>query len=222
MILGNGTRANSLGAATGEPATSPSDAGDVVAASFSAQANEFGFRPKLIVRPHRSLSAFRRWSVTAEMAAVGSRQPNASQSRQALTLRSKKDRTQPGTWRSPTYSRPSGISGYALIDTGASITGVDEDILRGLSVVPIDAIPSSTPSGEGRSFIYPAKISFPGLGLSELRMDRVIGCKPHWQTSDGGKDVVMLLGRDLLQHFLNDLQRARLKRDPFILISSPR
>jgi len=96
---------------------------------------------------------------------------------------------------------PAPVSGYALVDTGASATSVHEPILQQLSVLPIDSIPSATPSGPGRSFVYPAKVSFPTLNVSDVRMDRVLGSELNWQTSDG-KTIIMLLGRDLLKYFL--------------------
>jgi len=99
------------------------------------------------------------------------------------------------------YQIPAPIPGYALIDTGASATAVDEDILQQLSVVPIDLMPTATPSGDGKSFVYPAKITFPGLNLTDLAMGRVIGSKLKWQTIDN-KEIIMLLGRDLLRYFL--------------------
>jgi hypothetical protein len=96
---------------------------------------------------------------------------------------------------------PAPVQGYALIDTGASSTAVDEKIISGLNIIPIDSIPTSTPTGHGRSFVYPAKVSFPGLNLGDVRMDRVIGCELNWQCADG-REVIMLLGRDILKHFL--------------------
>jgi hypothetical protein len=54
-------------------------------------------------------------------------------------------------------------SGYALVDTGASITGVHQTILDQLSLLPIDSIVMHTPSGSGRAFVYPTKVSFPSL-----------------------------------------------------------
>ena len=110
MILGNGTRANSLGAATAEPATNRSDKGDVVTGSFRAEANEIGFRPEA----HRLTApiALGFSPLVGYGGNGGCGWPAARtrpQSHQVPTLRSKKDRTHPGTWRSPTYSRLSGL-----------------------------------------------------------------------------------------------------------------
>ena len=44
-------------------------------------------------------------------------------------------------------------------------------------------------------------MSFPTLNIPELKMERVVGCELKWQTTDG-KEIIMLLGRDLLRYFL--------------------
>ncbi len=80
-------------------------------------------------------------------------------------------------------------------------TAVHEQSLLDLGVQPIDAIPTRTPAGAGRSFVYPTKVSFPGLQVAGLPMDRVIGSELKWHLPDG-RDVIMLLGRDLLKYFL--------------------
>ena len=92
-------------------------------------------------------------------------------------------------------------SGFALIDTGASSTAVDQSVFDALGVPPIDKIKTSTPHGEAESPIYPATVAFPGLALTEMPMERIIGCNLKWTNSEG-KEVIMLLGRDLLQYFL--------------------
>ena len=47
----------------------------------------------------------------------------------------------------------------------------------------------------------PANINFPGMNVTDMVMERVIGCKLKWKTRDD-KEILMLLGRDLLQYFL--------------------
>lgn len=91
--------------------------------------------------------------------------------------------------------------GWALIDTGASNTAIHQEVLEQLSIAPIDAILSRTPSGQGRSFVYPTRVWFPSIGVQNLPLARVIGCDLKWMTPDQ-KEIIMLLGRDLLQHFL--------------------
>lgn len=92
-------------------------------------------------------------------------------------------------------------TGYALVDTGAFATAVDESVFTALGVQFIDTMPTNTPHGPGTSHVYPATISFPGLEVDELAMERVIGCNLKWQTRQG-QEIIMLLGRDLLRHFL--------------------
>lgn len=89
----------------------------------------------------------------------------------------------------------------ALIDTGAFATAVDVAVFQRLGVLPIDKIKTSTPHGAGLSEVYPASITFPALQLTDLQMERVIGCKLQWP-GEKDSDVLMLLGRDLLKHLL--------------------
>src|ERR1017187_8468508 len=91
---------------------------------------------------------------------------------------------------------PTPTSGYALIDTGAAASAVDESIVLALGILPIDSIPTDTPHGSGRSFVYPAMVTFPALQIENYAMNRLIGSKLKWNTADG-KEIIMLLGRDL-------------------------
>lgn len=99
------------------------------------------------------------------------------------------------------YPVPPPIAGYALIDTGAAISGIHEPILEQLSIIPFDSIPLVTPSGTGRAFVYPTRVSFPALNVQGYTINRVVGSQLNWKTGDG-KDVIMLLGRDILAQFL--------------------
>jgi hypothetical protein len=100
---------------------------------------------------------------------------------------------------------PAPVPGYALIDTGASASAVHEQIFADFGVQPIDHIAMSTPHTRDKySFVYPAKIQFPGLNLtgdSVMPWMRVVGCELQWTTFDG-KEIIMLMGRDLLRYFL--------------------
>lgn len=96
---------------------------------------------------------------------------------------------------------PAPIPGYALIDTGASISGIHLPILQQLSLLPIDFIRlEGATAVEPQAPIYPAHVSFPGINLNDVPMSRVVGNQVDFQTP-GGKNVVMLLGRDLLKFF---------------------
>jgi len=97
---------------------------------------------------------------------------------------------------------PAPVAGYALIDTGASASAVHEQVFADFGVQPIDHIPMSTPHTKDKfSFVYPAKIQFPGLNLVGDGTYRVVGCELKWTTFDN-KEIIMLMGRDLLKYFL--------------------
>ena len=96
---------------------------------------------------------------------------------------------------------PPPVSGYALIDTGAGITGIHQPVLDQLSLIPIDTIQLQTPSSIDTAFVYPTRVAFPSLQLSNVSLSRVVGNQLGWQTSQGN-EVIMLLGRDLLQNCL--------------------
>lgn len=96
---------------------------------------------------------------------------------------------------------PAPQSGFALIDTGAQSTAVDQSIFDALAIAPIDKIKTFSPHGDKESSIYPASVTFPALGLSEMPMETLIGCNLKWKTVED-KEIIMLLGRDLLQYFL--------------------
>lgn len=90
--------------------------------------------------------------------------------------------------------------GYALIDTGASVSGFHEPLLQQMNIQPVDSIPLSTPSGAGRCSIYPARLALPALNIPNVPV-RLAGNQLNW-TASNGKNVVMLLGRDILFQFL--------------------
>jgi hypothetical protein len=96
---------------------------------------------------------------------------------------------------------PPAVSGYALVDTGAFATAVDESIFTSLGVQHINEIVTETPSGSGKSKIYPASVTFPGMNVNEMPMEQVVGCTLKWKAR-GDKEIIMLLGRDLLQWFV--------------------
>ena len=96
---------------------------------------------------------------------------------------------------------PGVVYGFALIDTGAAVSAVHEGVLTELGIAPIDSVPVSTPSGDSDMFVYPARVSFPGLDVTPHALSTFAGCQLDWMTPDG-KNVVMLLGRDVLAEFL--------------------
>jgi hypothetical protein len=95
---------------------------------------------------------------------------------------------------------PEPVRGMAIIDTGAFATAIDTRVFRKLGIPAFDQLQTSTASGRGLSDVFPARISLPALGNIDLPMERIVGCRLHWQDKSDS-EVLMLLGRDLLKNF---------------------
>ncbi len=87
---------------------------------------------------------------------------------------------------------PALVDGYALFDTGASITCVDESVLRRLGLPPMDNIDLATPSGSSKAHTYACALYFPGYPLPDADLSFVAGA----QLQHTG--YVALIGRDFL------------------------
>ncbi len=88
---------------------------------------------------------------------------------------------------------PQPIAGQALIDTGASVTCIDDQIAQQLQLPVIDVAQMTSASHAAIPVnIYPAVIEFVGFGM-RLNIGRAMGANLAPQ------GIVALLGRDLLQ-----------------------
>lgn len=84
-------------------------------------------------------------------------------------------------------------AGLALIDTGASVTSVDEAPLRALGLRPTGVMEIATPSSSrSQQPVYPCVLSFPGTPLPAIPFSEVIASD---LTAFG---VSVLIGRDIL------------------------
>ena len=63
---------------------------------------------------------------------------------------------------------PGSVDGYALFDTGASITCVDESVLCRLALSPVGTTNVATQSNPSAEYLYLC-IVFPGLSITRLR-----------------------------------------------------
>lgn len=91
-------------------------------------------------------------------------------------------------------SLPTPHVGMALIDTGASISAVDEGVLIGLGLTPTGTILVTTPSGVAEQPLYDCEISFPGTPIPTLPFNSVAGSQL------AGLGYSALIGRDVLRH----------------------
>jgi predicted aspartyl protease len=90
---------------------------------------------------------------------------------------------------------PEPIAGWALLDTGASSTCIDDTAAQKLKLPVIDKGKMSSAShGAIDVNIYPALISFTGTPI-KINVLRAIGANLASQ------ELIALLGRDLLQNF---------------------
>lgn len=87
------------------------------------------------------------------------------------------------------------IRGVALIDTGASICAVDQQIFQKLKISPIGATQVRTPTITQIQNIYPVTFRFPQLRLT-AESTGVIGSNLQNQ------GIIALIGRDLLTNFV--------------------
>jgi hypothetical protein len=87
---------------------------------------------------------------------------------------------------------PKPVAGKVLIDTGASITAVDDSIIQSLGVQPVGIATVHTPSGSAQQNMYPVKFIFPRSGLPPLIASHAIGSLLRPQ------GIVALIGRDSL------------------------
>jgi hypothetical protein len=92
-------------------------------------------------------------------------------------------------------------SGFALIDTGAGASAIDDSVFAEMEIPSVDSVLTRTPHGLGSSKVYNASASFPSLGLFEMPLHRVLGCDVR-NLTDAGQDIIMLPGRDILRNFV--------------------
>lgn len=91
---------------------------------------------------------------------------------------------------------PSPQSGKGLLDTGASISAIDVELLQKLDIPPIGVTRVSTPSGQDAQELYAVKFSFPGKGLPDMTSLNVLGSNLKKQ------QISALIGRDILRYCL--------------------
>ena len=91
---------------------------------------------------------------------------------------------------------PTPVTGYALIDTGASVTAVDATIIQNLGVNPVGIAQVQTPFGTVQQNQYPVRLVFPGTPLPSIGTSQAIGSVLQSQ------GIIALIGRDVLTHFI--------------------
>jgi len=94
-------------------------------------------------------------------------------------------------WRNAGKDIPDPVSGYALIDTGASNTCIDNQVAEELGLPAIDVVRMLSASEETEQYVYPAQIDVVG---SPVMVDAPKAIGANLQD----RNMVALIGRDLL------------------------
>lgn len=89
--------------------------------------------------------------------------------------------------------------GYAMVDTGASMTSVDRRIFERLQLFPVGRTPVTTAGGQQPQSKYPGRLSFPGTPLPERDFVELLGADLSGLRADSGKSIIALVGRDILK-----------------------
>ena len=88
---------------------------------------------------------------------------------------------------------PAARRGFALIDTGASITAVDEEGVASLGIQPIGQMKLSTPSQSRPAWLYAARLTCCGGAVPVVEILDIVGCTLQPQ------GFIALLGRNFLR-----------------------
>lgn len=91
---------------------------------------------------------------------------------------------------------PQPKTGFAMLDTGAFRTCVDNTTIQGLGVRPVGLEPMLTPSGRKNQNTYPDHFRFPGTSI-DLEFSAALGADLTEQTFNG-QPIIALVGRDIL------------------------
>ncbi|MDE1852545.1 MAG: hypothetical protein KGI38_02225 [Thaumarchaeota archaeon] len=92
-------------------------------------------------------------------------------------------------------SVPPPVKGNVLVDTGATMSAVDDSVIRALGVSPIGVINTGTAGGPQTQSLYPARFILQVVGWT-FEFGRVTGANLS------GTGLVALIGRDVLSSML--------------------
>lgn len=95
---------------------------------------------------------------------------------------------------------PSPHTGLALIDTGATRSGVDRVIISNLGVQPVGVATTLTANGPAQQSLYPAHFRFPSENI-EIDFSSVLGVDLTGHKV-GEQRIIALLGRDVLSRLV--------------------
>ena len=99
---------------------------------------------------------------------------------------------------------PTPVQGFALIDTGASISSADTSVFTQMGINQNGVALVGTAGGQQQQFTYPARLSFPGTGIPAFDRPKMLGCDLGGSVVLGipNAKLIALIGRDILKLFV--------------------
>jgi predicted aspartyl protease len=98
---------------------------------------------------------------------------------------------------------PKPVLGMALIDTGATCSGIDQTVVQQLGLQPVGVQKVGTAGGMHDQSLYPARLSFPGTGFSAAESKQLLGVDLAGQVlAHLNAPMIALIGRDILARFI--------------------
>jgi hypothetical protein len=99
---------------------------------------------------------------------------------------------------------PPPSSGLALIDTGATISGVDKRVVSALGLQPISVQKVFTARGSSEHPVYAARYAFPNTNLPGMEFGRLLEIDLADQKVPmmGNQPLIAIIGREILSRFI--------------------
>lgn len=99
---------------------------------------------------------------------------------------------------------PTPVQGFALIDTGASISSADTGVFTQLGISQNGVALVATAGGQQQLYTYAARLSFPGTPIPGFDHPKMLGCDLAGHTVFGSPNakIIALIGRDILRLFV--------------------
>jgi len=95
-------------------------------------------------------------------------------------------------------------NGLALIDTGATISGVDARAVQALGLQPIGVKKVFTARGAAQQPVYAATFAFPNTNIPAINFGELLGVDLADQRIQliGNQPLIAVIGREILANFL--------------------
>jgi hypothetical protein len=99
---------------------------------------------------------------------------------------------------------PTPVQGFALIDTGASVSSADTRAFTELGISENGVALVGTAGGQQQQYTYAARLTFPGTTIPGFDHPKMLGCDLGGHVVFGMPNarIIALIGRDILKLFV--------------------